>query len=166
MPKTMNKFAILRYWQNVRKLTLRLFDLFPEDKFDFRPVETVRSVAEQFDHILVVELFTRIGIVTGEWNRARFSSERDKSRSVLRDKLFKEHQKTIGLLRLLPEGRFMQVYETPFGRLTGETAVFEAIDEEIHHRGNLYTYLRLLGTEPPQMIQNYGELIMEDENGF
>lgn len=161
----MNKFAILRYWQNVRKLTLRLFDLFPEDRFDFRPVKTVRSVAEQFDHILVVELHIRIGLVTGEWNRARLSGERDRGRQTLRNKLFNEHRKTIGLLRLLPEGRFLQVYETPFGRLTGESAVFVAIDEEIHHRGNLYTYLRLLGVEPPQMVQNYGELLTEDENG-
>lgn len=162
----MNKFAILRYWQNVRKLTLRLFDLFPEGKFNFRPVETVRSVAEQFDHILVVELYTRIGLITGQWDQAAFSGERDRSWMTLRNKLFYEHQKTIGLLRLLPEGRFMQVYETPFGRLTGETVVYTAIDEEIHHRGNLYTYLRLLGLEPPQMVQNYGELLTEDENGF
>jgi uncharacterized damage-inducible protein DinB len=162
----MTKAAIVKYWKNVRKLTLRLFDTFPEDSLSYRPVETVKTVAEQFDHILIVELYTRIGIITGEWSLAPFSGERDISRANLRNKLYNEHRKTLGMLRLLPEGRFMRTYETPFGELTGEVAVMEAIDEEIHHRGNLYTYLRMLGIEPPQMVQNYGELLMEEQNGF
>jgi len=162
----MTKSAIIKYWENVRKLTLKLFEMFPEDTFDFRPVETVRSVAEQFDHILVVELYTRIGIITGEWNMAPFSMERDIGRTNLRNKLYSEHKKTIGMLRLLPEGRFMRIYDTPFGELTGEAIIYEAIDEEIHHRGNLYVYLRILGIKPPPMVQNYGELLREDRNGF
>jgi uncharacterized damage-inducible protein DinB len=162
----MTKSAILKYWENVRKLTLQLLDLFPEDKFDFKPVETVRNVAEQFDHILVVELYTRIGILTGQWDLAPFLSERDRSRKTLRDKLYKEHQKTIGLLRLLPEGRYLKIYQTPFGSLTGEVVIYTAIDEEIHHRGNLYTYLRMLGVQPPRMVHNYGELFEEEQNGF
>ncbi|MEE9555492.1 MAG: DinB family protein [candidate division Zixibacteria bacterium] len=162
----MTKAAILKYWENVRKLTLKMFDFFPEDRFDFKPTETVRTVAEQFDHILVVELFTRIGILTGEWNATALEVDRNLDRAYLRNKLYNEHKKTMGMLRLLPEGRFMRTYDTLFGELTGEVAIYEAIDEEIHHRGNLYVYLRMLGIEPPQMIQNYGELLMEDRNGF
>lgn len=162
----MTKTSLLKYWENVRKLTLKLFDLFPEESFGFRPAEGVRSVAELFDHILVVELYTRIGIITGEWNRDTFSIERDISRANLRERLFNEHRKTLGMLRLLPEGRYMRIYETPFGNVTGEVAIIVAIDEEIHHRGNLYVYARILGIEPPQMVQNYGELLMEDGHGF
>ena len=158
----MTKNEMLKYWENVRKLTLRVFDLFPHDKFDFRPVESVRSVAEQFDHILVCELYSRIGILTGVWDISPFKGDRDLSRGVLREKLYNENKKTLGLLRMLPEGRFIKTYNTPFGVISGEVAIYVAIDEEIHHRGNLYTYLRLLGVEPPQMIQNYGELLMED----
>ncbi len=166
MQQAITKASLFKYWENVRKLTLRLLDLFPEDMFDFRPAETIRSVAGQFDHILVVELYTRIGLVTGEWNLAPFSSERDLSRKTLRDKLYNEHKKTIGMLRLLPEGYYLKMYETPFGSLTGEAVIYTAIDEEIHHRGNLYTYLRMVGVEPPQMVQNYGELFAEEKNGF
>jgi uncharacterized damage-inducible protein DinB len=158
----MTKNEILKYWENVRKLTIRVFDQFPHDKFDFRPVDSVRSVAEQFDHILVVELYSRIGILTEVWDLSPFKGERDLSRENLREKLYNENKKTLGLLRMLPEGRFIKTYETPFGTISGEAAIYVALDEEIHHRGNLYTYLRLLGIEPPQMIQNYGELFMED----
>ena len=158
----MTKNAILKYWENVRQLTLRVFDLFPEDRFDFKPVDNVRSVAEQFDHILICELYARIGMLTGIWDTTPFSGERDLGRSTLRDKLYKENKKTLGLFRMLPEGQFIKIYNTPFGAISGEVIIYETIDEEIHHRGNLYTYLRLLGIAPPQMVQNYGELFMED----
>ena len=158
----MTKNAILKYWANVRKLTMRVFDLFPEDQFGFRPVESTRSVAEQFDHILVCELYARIGMLTGIWDIAPFKGDRDLSRSTLREKLYNENRKTLGLLRLLPEGQFIKIYNTPFGAISGETLIYETIDEEIHHRGNLYIYLRVLGIEPPQMVQDYGELFTED----
>jgi uncharacterized damage-inducible protein DinB len=160
----MTKSQVLKYWVNVRKLTMKTFDLFPEDKFDYRPMSDVRSVAEQFDHILICELYSRIGLLMHEWSIAPFSGDRDLSHSHLRNKLIREHEKTIGMLRLLPEGQFMKLYETPFGGITGEVIVLEAIDEEIHHRGNLYTYLRMLNIEPPQMIQNYGNIFMEEYN--
>ena len=146
----------------MRKLTIRVFDLFPHDQFNFRPVEPVRSVAEQFDHILIVELFARIGILTGIWDLNPFKGERDLRRDTLREKLYNENKKTLGLFRMLPEGQFIKIYHTPFGAISGEALIYETIDEEIHHRGNLYVYLRILGIEPPQMIQNYGELFMED----
>jgi uncharacterized damage-inducible protein DinB len=158
----MTKDAILKYWENVRKLTLRVFDLFPAEQFVFKPVNNVRSVAEQFDHILICELYARIGMLTGVWDKTPFSGERDLGRNKLRDKLYDENKKTLGLFRMLPEGQFMKIYDTPFGALSGEAVIYETIDEEIHHRGNLYIYLRLLGIEPPQMIQNYGELFTED----
>ena len=157
----MTRNAVLKYWENVRKLTLKVFDLFPHDKFGYRPVDTVRSVAEQFDHILICELYSRIGMLTGVWDMAPFSGERDISRETLREKLYKENKKTLGLLRMLPEGQFIKIYNTPFGTISGETIVYETIDEEIHHRGNLYTYLRLLGIAPPNMVQNYGDLFKE-----
>ncbi len=158
----MTKTAVLKYWVNVRRLTMKLFDLFPEDNFDFRPVETIRTVAEQFDHILIAELYARIGILMGVWSLEPFAGNRDLNRNTIRNKLFQEHEKTIGLLRMLPEGRFLKIYDTPFGSISGETIIYETIDEEIHHRGNLYTYLRILGIEPPQMVQNYGELFTEE----
>jgi uncharacterized damage-inducible protein DinB len=158
----MTKNAILKYWENVRKLTLKVFDLFPHDKFDYRPADEIRSVAEQFDHILICELYARIGILTGVWDRAPFSGQRDLSRATLREKLYNENRKTLGLFRMLAEGQYIKIYTTPFGAISGEALIYETIDEEIHHRGNLYIYLKILGIAPPQMVQNYGDLFMED----
>jgi uncharacterized damage-inducible protein DinB len=161
----MVKSSIIKYWNNMRRLTLRSLDTFPDDKFEFRPVDGVRNVAELFDHMLEVELYIRKGLLHGDWIRLPYLGPVSSEKQVMRQHLVREHERTSEMLHELPEGRFMKLYETPFGRISGEGQIYVAIDEEIHHRGNLYTYLRILGIEPPQMVQNYYELFLEDSNG-
>lgn len=50
----------------------------------------------------------------------------------------------------LPPGHFQQEF-TAFGMYpgTGQSLIFYVIDNEIHHRGQGYVYLRALGLEPP-----------------
>ena len=161
----MDKSAIIKYWDNVRRLTLQVLDLIPERELEFRPVDDVRNVAELFEHILEVELDFRNGFLFGDWMRRPHLGATNIIKQQLREKLEREHEQTSRLLRELPEGRFMKLHETPYGRISGEGLIYLAIDEEIHHRGNLYTYLRLMNIEPPQMVQRYGELFMEDKDG-
>jgi len=51
---------------------------------------------------------------------------------------------------LIPEGRFQEV-DKAFGMWEGTIAwiILYFIDNEIHHRGQGYVYLRSLGIEPP-----------------
>ena len=161
----MTKKEILKYWENVRMLTLKLLDRFPEQQFGFRPANNVRSVAELFDHVLAVELYARKGLIENVWGPVPTPGLGMTEKALLRDALSEEHAATIAMLRSLPEKSFSQLYNTPFGKLTGEGMIYLALDEEIHHRGNLYTYLRILGIEPPQMVQSYFEIFMEEQNG-
>ena len=50
----------------------------------------------------------------------------------------------------IPAGRFQET-DTAFGQWkgTGYYFIFYFIDNEIHHRGQAYVYLRSLGVEPP-----------------
>lgn len=158
----MKKNSIIKYWGNVRALTLRLLELFPEDKMDFAPVAGIRTVAEQFDHILSVELYARKGLTDNAWGPVPTPGLGYKTKAALLEKLSGEHVETARMLRMLPELAFTGFYETRFGHLTGEGMLYLAVDEEIHHRGNLYIYLRILGLKPPQMIHNYYQLFLED----
>jgi uncharacterized damage-inducible protein DinB len=162
----MKKAEIIRYWRNVRHLTLSVLEHFPPERFDFRPAPQVRSVAEQFSHIRQVELHIRKDIMgSSDWPDPVPATESVLDKAGLREKLAREHQTTVDMLRMLPEGKFAEAVDTKFGRITIEGLVMVAIDEEIHHRGNLYVYLRLMNIEPPQMVQNYGNIFLEDENG-
>jgi uncharacterized damage-inducible protein DinB len=160
----MDKKMMLRYWQNVRRLTLRLLDEFPADSFDFRPAPEIMTVSQLFRHIIQVEIYIREGFLTDEWKTPPDMSHNFFEKDMIRDKLKIENRKTISLLSELPDGKFMKVRPTPYGEISGEILIQVAIDEEIHHRGNLYTYLRCLGKIPPQMMQNYGDILKESEN--
>lgn len=160
----MNKNVFLRYWQSVRQLTLKLLDEFPREAFDFRPAPEVMTVSQLFKHILKVEIYIRNGFLNNEWDTPDELGSNMFEKELLRDRLRIENQKTMQLLSELPDGRFMKIRETPFGKISGEILLMVAIDEEIHHRGNLYTYLRCLGKIPPQMRQNYEEILKENSD--
>jgi uncharacterized damage-inducible protein DinB len=158
----MKKAGIIKYWQNVRALTLDLLGCFTEEQMSFRPVKGIRSVAEQFDHILAVELYCRKGLEKDVWGPVPTPGLGISDKKELQSRMIREHELTTLAMRVLPEYKFARFFQTPFGKLTGEAAIYLAIDEEIHHRGNLYTYLRLLGRKPPRMVQNYYQLFMEE----
>jgi uncharacterized damage-inducible protein DinB len=157
----MDKNSFLRYRQNVRQLTVRLIDEFPDDSFDYRPAPEIMTVSQLFKHIIQVEIYLREGFLTNQWQVPEMPANNMFVKDLLKDKLILENKKTIELLSEVPEGRFLKIRETPLGRVSGEILLLVAVDEEIHHRGNLYTYLRCLGKTPPQMIQNYGDILKE-----
>jgi uncharacterized damage-inducible protein DinB len=160
----MDKMNYLKYWQIVRQQTIKLLDEFPPDSFDYRPAEEIMTVSQQFKHILSVEIYIREGFLTKEWKEPDSIGSNMFEKEMLKDRLRLENEKTFKLLSELPEGYFLKKRETPFGNVTGEILILAAIDEEIHHRGNLYTYLRCLGKTPPQMIQNYNEILEETDD--
>jgi uncharacterized damage-inducible protein DinB len=160
----MDKSNFLRYWHNVRQLTVKLIDEFPADSFDFRPAPEIMTVYQLFKHIIQVEIYIREGFLTGNWEVKDTVGSNMFVKELLKERLISENQKTIRLLSELPEGKFLKIRETPLGNVSGEILLLVAIDEEIHHRGNLYTYLRCLGKVPPRMVQNYSEILKETDD--
>ena len=157
----MEKSNFLRYKNNVRQLTLRLIEEFQPDSFDYRPAPEIMTVSQLFKHIIQVEIYIREGFLTDNWQVPDEPGSNMFVKDLLKDKLKLENEKTIKMLSDLPEGKFLRIRKTPLGRVSGEILLQVATDEEIHHRGNLYTYLRCLGKTPPRMIQNYGEILKE-----
>jgi uncharacterized damage-inducible protein DinB len=92
------------------------------------------------------------GMVTGEWENNRDRSPRPKA-ELLRlwdaaTKEINEHWPRI------PPERFHETI-TAFGMFTGRASdlLLYVIDNEIHHRGQGYVYLRSLGVEPPPFYE-------------
>ena len=133
----MDKKSFLRYWHQVRRLTIRLLDEFPADSFDYRPADEIMTVSQQFKHILLVEVFIREGFLTGEWENPENFETTMFEKDMLKDKMKIENNKTIQLLSEVADGQFIKIMKTPYGDISGEILLQVAIDEEIHHRGNL-----------------------------
>lgn len=140
--------ALLAHWQGHRRLTRRVIDAFPEDKLFSFSVGGMRSFGA-----LALEMITMAtpmvrGVVSGDWSTSTSRDARPKQ-EVLR--LWDEGTEQLNSLwPQIPPARFLET-TTAFGQYPGivHDLILYVIDNEIHHRGQGYVYLRALGIEPP-----------------
>lgn len=144
--------ALLEHWQGHRRLTRRVIEAFPEDQLFSFSVGSMRPFG-----VLAMEMITMAepmvrGIVTGEWESAVTRDARPRG-EVLR--LWDQGTVQINALwPQIPPGRFQETI-TAFGQYKDRVhgLLLYVIDNEIHHRGQGYVYLRALGIEPPPFYE-------------
>jgi hypothetical protein len=133
-------------------LTRRVIELFPEDRFLSYSIGSMRPFgAMAMELVSIAEPMVR-GIVTSDWTRLEHPPATSK-RDVLR--LWDDSTAAINRLwPQIPPERFLETM-TAFGQYPGKVydLVLYAIDNEIHHRGQGYVYLRALGIEPPPFYE-------------
>lgn len=92
------------------------------------------------------------GVVTGEWKQFEVAGLDSKP-----EILAQWDRDTAALDDLWPEIPAAKFQETinAFGQYPGPTwsLLMYVIDNEVHHRGQGYAYLRALGIEPPQFYE-------------
>lgn len=139
---------ILKHWQGHRALTRRVIDAFPEDKLFQFSVGGMRPFSELAWEFIRMAVPIANGVATGNW--AEFNGTKPASKSELL-KLWDEQTTELNekFAQISPH-RFSEV-DKAFGQWegTGMNTIQYAIDNEIHHRGQGYVYLRALGIEPP-----------------
>jgi uncharacterized damage-inducible protein DinB len=144
--------ALLEHWQGHRRLTRRVIEAFPEDQLFSFSIGSMRPFgAMALEMISMAEPMVR-GIVTGNWDLSITREPRPKS-EVLR--LWDESTEKINnLWPQIPAGRFQETM-TAFGQYPGRVydLLFYVFDNEIHHRGQGYVYLRALGIDPPPFYE-------------
>jgi uncharacterized damage-inducible protein DinB len=144
--------ALLEQWQGHRRLTRRVIEAFPEDQLFSFSLGSMRPFgAMAMEMITMAEPMVR-GIVTGKWETSMSREERPK-KEVLR--LWDESTDKINTLWVqIPPERFQETM-TAFGQYPGLVyqLLLYVIDNEIHHRGQGYVYLRALGIEPPPFYE-------------
>jgi uncharacterized damage-inducible protein DinB len=144
--------ALLTHWQGHRRLTRRVIDAFPDDKlFDFS-VGGMRPFGALALEMITMAVPMVQGAISGEWNSSASRDARPK-REVLQ--LWDESTTQLDALwPQIPAPRFQETL-TAFGQYPGvlHDLILYVIDNEIHHRGQGYVYLRALGIEPPPFYE-------------
>ena len=140
--------ALLDHWQGHRRLTRRVIEAFPADQLFSFSVGGMRSFAALALEMLGMAAPTVRGVVTGEWEQSAAGDIRSQE-EILR--LWDESTEQLNALwPWIPPKRFGETM-TAFGQWTMPVhdLLLYVIDNEIHHRGQGYVYLRALGIEPP-----------------
>jgi hypothetical protein len=141
--------ALLENWQGHRRLTRRVIDAFPEDKLFQFSVGGMRPFAEMAWEFIRMAVPIVDGVATGKWKEFDTGSKPASKAEIL---LLWDLQTAQLNERFpaIPPHRFSEV-DKAFGQweMPGIAMIQYAIENEIHHRGQGYVYLRALGIEPP-----------------
>jgi uncharacterized damage-inducible protein DinB len=144
--------ALLQHWQGHRRLTRRVIDAFPDDKLFTFSVGGMRPFGALALEMLAIGVPMLRGIVDSTWDTS-FSRDARPKAEILR--LWDEHTEQMNALwARIPPARFQETMKA-FGQYEGKVhdLLLYAIDNEIHHRGQGFVYLRALGIEPPPFYE-------------
>jgi len=140
------------HWQGHRALTRRVIDAFPEnDLFNYR-IGGMRTFAQLGMEFLGMAVPTLGGVITGQWDSSK--SEEPKTKAELLERWDATTAEIDRLWPTIPAARFQEV-DTAFGqwKMPVHALLLYIIDNEVHHRGQGYVYLRALGIEPPPFYE-------------
>ncbi|RFM32620.1 DinB family protein [Chitinophaga silvisoli] len=145
----MTPAQLLKHWQLHRNLTRKMINTFPEDKIFSYSVGGMRPFAELAMEFIGMAVPTLTGIITEKWEQFKHE-EAPATKQDLLD-LWDEQTEIIDTLwPKISAERFNDVV-LAFGQweMPVYLLVLYVVDNEIHHRGQGYVYLRSLGIEPP-----------------
>lgn len=151
-PTVLSPAELLAYWQGHRKLTRRAIEAFPEEALLTHTIGGMRPFAAMVAELTLIGAPMMREIATGE--STPYSEQPAKSKAEM---LAQWDAATADLdtwFNKVPADQFGET-RTVFGQYTDPvwSLIFYAIDNEIHHRGQAYVYLRSLGIEPPPFYE-------------
>jgi uncharacterized damage-inducible protein DinB len=140
--------ALLAHWQGHRRLTRKVIEAFPDEKLFAFSVGGMRPFGTLAMEMLTMAVPMVKGIVSGDWGMSNDRDARPKQELL---RLWDDTTEQLNRLwPQIPPQRFLETM-TAFGQWPGvvHDLILYVIDNEIHHRGQGYVYLRALGIEPP-----------------
>lgn len=147
--------AMLAHWRGHRSLTRRVIEAFPEDKLFSYSIGGMRPFSDLALELLDIAEDGIIGLATDKWppmNSLKHITGIGKPQT--KEELLQMWDKASDTIEqywpLLSTARFNEKVSA-FGQYenTVYDSLFYFIDNENHHRGQGYVYLRSLGIEPP-----------------
>ena len=125
-----------------------MIEAFPEDQLSTFSVGAMRPFGAMAMELPGMAEPTVRGVVTGEWDPS--FPEEPLSKGKILERWDESTKKIDELWPRIPPERFHERM-TAFGQFEGivHDLLLYIIDNEIHHRGQGYVYLRAPGVEPP-----------------
>lgn len=133
-------------------VSLRAIEAIPADKIDSHPIANMRSPKELALHSFAYMRCVPSGIIKGSFTTEDCAEPVDSI--TTRDELVKWCKESWEIaekgLSQATDAQLGAMVETPFGKpFPGWMLATIVYDEHLHHRGQLFVYLRAMGIEPP-----------------
>jgi uncharacterized damage-inducible protein DinB len=139
---------VLKHWQGHRRLTRKVIEAFPDDMLFTFSVGGMRPFSELAYEFIKMAVPIVDGVASGHWEE--YAGTKPTSKQELLAVWDRQTRQIDERFPAIPPKRFAEV-DKAFGQweMTGIGTIQYAVDNEVHHRGQGYVYLRALGIEPP-----------------
>lgn len=143
---------LLQHWQGHRRLTRRTIEAFPEDQLFTYSIGGMRTFGELVLEFLAMAV-PMIEELTSEEKR-EYEMPTASSRAELLALWDRATQQLEELWPAIAATSFQET-RTVFGTYTSKVydLIMYTIDNEVHHRGQGFVYLRALGIAPPPFYE-------------
>jgi uncharacterized damage-inducible protein DinB len=154
----MNKAQMTALWDHFRTvngITVRAIEAIPADKVDSRPCKDMRTPRE-----LIVHMYNMMRYVAEGASKGNVGYDNSKDDPVTLEKV-KTREDLARYARdswtaadravaSMSDAQLQTMVPTSWGKpFPGHVCLSIVYDEHLHHRGQLYAFLRQLGVEPP-----------------
>jgi uncharacterized damage-inducible protein DinB len=151
----MDANALFGHWADVRQGLIQALDLLTDEQLGFRPREGLWSLHETVCHIIGSEDGWFRLVVThelGSWEDADYKPVDFATVAALKDLLSTVHARIEAMYTPGGDAKLAEIVELPWGpKVSQEWVVWHVLEHEIHHRGEIYLMLGLLGMEAPDV---------------
>lgn len=142
-----NKF--LKHWQGHRNLTRRVIERFPEEELFHFTIAEMRPFADMVKELLSIGLPGLLSILENREEPYNHDLPLNTKAELLEEwdrqtPLITETMQQIDEQRLTETFNLFGAFNFPI-----DQNLLYFVDNEIHHRGQGFVYLRALGIEPP-----------------
>ncbi len=138
-------------WKNAKNYTLKIAELMPEEKYNFKPVSSEMSFGEQLLHISKNMNWLSSAYLFGTKNNDSSNAARLTKNQIIKI-LSTSYDSALVVHYRLSSKQLNE--KVPFfaGPMSRSQILTLMHDHQTHHGGQLIVYLRLNGIKPPDYI--------------
>ncbi|MEM6344874.1 MAG: DinB family protein [Bacteroidota bacterium] len=156
--------SFLAYYAKVKARTTRLFDHIPADKIEWSYREGKFTIGDIVRHLALIErkmYGENVRLLPSKYQGCgpEYASGLEEVIQFYHD----QHQEALAIFRQLSPEHLQRKCPTPGGiQITTWKWLRAMVEHEIHHRGQLYTYLGMLDVKTPPIYGLTAEQVIEN----
>jgi uncharacterized damage-inducible protein DinB len=140
----------IRNWNRIHKQTARVLKAATDDKLDWRPKEGMFTMRELIRHIPEAENAIVRSALAGTMQKSQIDLSNSSVDEII-EAFDREHEQLVAEVSNLTLDQLNEEIEAFGKKMRRVILLWGMTEHEIHHRGQLYTYFRLAGIEPPNL---------------
>ncbi|HET7434211.1 MAG TPA: DinB family protein [Thermoanaerobaculia bacterium] len=141
------------YFDKLRGRTMRVADVIPEEAFETSPIGKGFTFGDLLRHMVAIERWMYAENAQGRPSRYDgYDGGGVRGKAATLAHVRELHDEAMEIFRSLDDGALRRPCTTPGGATMATWKWLRAmLEHEAHHRGQIYTYLSILGVPAPPL---------------